>query len=56
MLDVVTMSKIGKMKAIHNQERRVSAGAPDVVTMSKIGKMKAIHNVVVPVSLSDRML
>ena len=41
---VVTMSKIGKMKAIHNREQRNYRRGPGVVTMSKIGKMKAIHN------------
>ena len=38
------MSKIGKMKAIHNDIGLIHGGLIDVVTMSKIGKMKAIHN------------
>ena len=38
------MSKIGKMKAIHNYRDVGQPGFVDVVTMSKIGKMKAIHN------------
>ena len=38
------MSKIGKMKAIHNTTELLAGTDEDVVTMSKIGKMKAIHN------------
>ena len=38
------MSKIGKMKAIHNFALRWPLKHVDVVTMSKIGKMKTIHN------------
>ena len=34
--DVVTMSKIGKMKAIHNSEGAGIHPRQDVVTMSKI--------------------
>ena len=41
---VVTMSKILKMKAIHNDEARRKEIEKPVVTMSKILKMKAIHN------------
>ena len=40
----MTMSKIGKMKAIHNLQQTFQRMAFAVVTMSKIGKMKAIHN------------
>ncbi len=38
------MSKILKMKAIHNLLANLSLMALAVVTMSKILKMKAIHN------------
>ena len=38
------MSKIGKMKAIHNERPMCVSGGVTVVTLSKIGKMKAIHN------------
>ncbi len=38
------MSKILKMKAIHNIVRSASYSSNAVVTMSKILKMKAIHN------------
>ena len=41
---VVTMSKILKMKAIHNILHQVDGLVKPVVTMSKILKMKAIHN------------
>ena len=41
---VVTMSKILKMKAIHNCVFRCPKDFCAVVTMSKILKMKAIHN------------
>ena len=42
--DVVTMSKKGKMRAIHNDTLPEQPVEYDVVTMSKIGKMRAIHN------------
>ena len=54
--DVVTMSKIKKMKAIHNHALTVMAKTFDVVTMSKIKKMKAIHNFVVVAEMPDAML
>ena len=38
------MSKIEKMKAIHNTKKKYNAEVDDVVTLSKIEKMKAIHN------------
>ena len=38
------MSKIEKLKAIHNIFASVSQTIMDVVTMSKIEKLKAIHN------------
>ncbi len=38
------MSKILKMKAIHNGKDVLSGVGSAVVTMSKILKMKAIHN------------
>ena len=41
---VVTLSKIGKMKAIHNEVEVPLDVVDTVVTLSKIGKMKAIHN------------
>ena len=41
---VVTMSKILKMKAIHNVSCRSTLTSEAVVTMSKILKTKAIHN------------
>ena len=44
MSDVVTMSKIEKLKAIHNVWLHLLEKALDVVTMSKIEKLKAIHN------------
>ena len=40
----MTLSKIGKMKAIHNEVVDHELEAATVVTLSKIGKMKAIHN------------
>ena len=43
-LDVVTLSKIEKMKAIHNNNNGHLSSMLDVVTLSKIEKMKAIHN------------
>ena len=43
-MDVVTLSKIEKMKAIHNKMLDVKLKVDDVVTLSKIEKMKAIHN------------
>ena len=42
--DVVTLSKIEKMKAIHNLMLFFLKLYCDVVTLSKIEKMKAIHN------------
>ena len=42
--DVVTLSKIEKMKAIHNKSDLRMLKEADVVTLSKIEKMKAIHN------------
>ena len=42
--DVVTLSKIEKMKAIHNKVLIIHLKLLDVVTLSKIEKMKAIHN------------
>ena len=42
--DVVTLSKIEKMKAIHNNMKTFIRFVCDVVTLSKIEKMKAIHN------------
>ena len=41
---VVTLSKIGKMKAIHNVKGLGLNARKTVVTLSKIGKMKALHN------------
>ena len=41
---VVTMSKVVKMKAIHNFGFDIYEYADAVVTMSKVVKMKAIHN------------
>ena len=38
------MSKILKMKAIHNLVEEIHKAGQAVVTMSKILKMKAIHN------------
>ena len=38
------MSKIQKMKAIHNAAAAAVFALSTVVTMSKIQKMKAIHN------------
>ena len=43
-MDVVTLSKIEKMKAIHNRLELYCEVRQDVVTLSKIEKMKAIHN------------
>ena len=43
-IDVVTLSKIEKMKAIHNSSGFIYIIVTDVVTLSKIEKMKAIHN------------
>ena len=40
----MSISKIGKMKAIHNQTYEVVLIQDGVVSISKIGKMKAIHN------------
>ncbi len=45
---VVTMSKIQKMKAIHNSFQTFAIASSTVVTMSKIQKMKAIHNHIKP--------
>ena len=42
--DVVMLSKIEKMKAIHNKAVIVPVDEIDVVMLSKIEKMKAIHN------------
>ena len=42
--DVVTLSKIEKMKAIHNPLNTLPACPRDVVTLSKIEIMKATHN------------
>ena len=42
--DVVNLSKIQKMKAIHNCRLSHPAPRSDVVNLSKIQKMKAIHN------------
>ena len=41
---VVTMSKVRKMKAIHNVLQFGSSLFAAVATMSKVRKMKAIHN------------
>ena len=41
---VVTMSKIQKLKAIHNTWQPQTKRTVAVVTMSKIQKLKAIHN------------
>ena len=41
----MTLSKIGKMKAIHNSKDCRAFVSATVVTLSKIGKMKAIPNV-----------
>ncbi len=41
---VVSISKIGKMKAIHNFKTEFNSSDRGVVSISKIGKMKAIHN------------
>ena len=50
------MSKIGKMKAIHNPARSVRRRSQGVVTMSKIGKMKAIHNTKLDDPVNDGVL
>ena len=50
--DVVTMSKIEKMKAIHNLRQIYVKNMIDVVTMSKIEKMKAIHNLCSSIAFS----
>ena len=41
--DVVMLSKIEKMKAIHNKTSIVCAPFNDVVMLSKIEKMEATH-------------
>ena len=38
------MSKVGKMRAIHNRRSISRRRRSAVVTMSKVGKMRAIHN------------
>ena len=45
------MSKVKKMKAIHNLAVHLDGDALAVVTMSKVKKMKAIHNDVLPILL-----
>ena len=44
VMNVVTVSKIRKMRAIHNSGRRWCSAGFNVVTVSKIRKMRAIHN------------
>ena len=46
----MTLSKIEKMKAIHNDGDPPCLGQADVVTLSKIEKMKAIHNHYQPIN------
>ena len=50
------MSKIQKMKAIHNTLLRAVQPPKDVVNLSKIQKMKAIHNKMVLVVIMLLML
>ena len=50
------MSKIEKLKAIHNYVRSFPKYFYDVVTMSKIEKLKAIHNALAAIEDEKRML